>query len=453
MTYVIRFVPSAKQYAAYELLTDKETDFIGYGGSAFSGKSYLLSYWLTIMALAYDDTGWGLGRKELTTLKKTTLLTLFKVFNECGIKQGEHYEYNGQLNIITFYNKSQIFLIDTAYKPSDPLYTRFGGLELTGAAVDESAETELKAIEILYTRLGRRRNQEHGIKAKLLETFNPAKNHVYKRYYAPFKAGQEKPGIRFIKALPADNPSPEVPDYIEGVKRTASKVTIQRLIYGNFEYDDDPSALIEYDKILDMWHNQHVDAGTFYLSIDVARFGSDKSKFCIRSGWRIVRWVSLDRSSVTETAAKATELMKKYQIPRSNVIADEDGVGGGVVDILGCKGFMNGSSPLEERNPVTKQLAKPNYNHLKSQCYYRLADRINRGGIHFDCELPTEEKETLIEELEQVKQKDMDKDGKKAVLSKDVVKELIGRSPDNSDCLMMHEYFDIKPAFKPTLSL
>jgi hypothetical protein len=51
----------------------------------------------------------------------------------------------------------------------------------------------------------------------------------------------------------------------------------------------------------------------------------------------------------------------------------------------------------------------------------------------------------IIEELEQVKQKDMDKDVKKSVVPKEKVKELLGRSPDFSDTLMMRQYFELKP--------
>src|SRR5690606_226950 len=146
----INFAPSIKQAKALEYLMDDETLFVGYGGAAFSGKTYLECYWVTIMSQAYPDTGWGLGRKELTTLKKTTLLTLVKVIDECNITPDRDCSYNQQYNIITFSNKSQIFLIDTAFRPSDPLYTRFGGLELTGAAIDESAETDYNAIKILF---------------------------------------------------------------------------------------------------------------------------------------------------------------------------------------------------------------------------------------------------------------------------------------------------------------
>jgi phage terminase large subunit len=37
----------------------------------------------------------------------------------------------------------------------------------------------------------------------------------------------------------------------------------------------------------------------------------------------------------------------------------------------------------------------------------------------------------------------MDKDGKKRIIPKDKVKELIGRSPDYSDLLMMRMWFSL----------
>lgn len=432
----INFKPSIKQFQAWEYLTDQTTNYIGYGGAAFSGKSYLLCYWLTTMAIAYPGTGWGLGRKQLTVLKKTTLITLFKVFAECGIETGVHFVYNQQNNTVTFYNKSVIFLIDTMSLPSDPLFTRFGGLELTGAAVDESAETDYKAIEVLSTRLGRRLNDEYNLAAKMLETFNPAKNHVYTRYYKPYADKNEKDGIVFIPALPSDNPSPEVPAYIARIKATGSKVTIERLIYGNFMYDDDPAALMGINKINDVFTNTFVLPGEKYITADIARFGSDNTVIGVWSGLRLIKIVTIAKNKVTEAADKIKELCGIYSVPISNVICDDDGVGGGVVDILGCEGFVNNSSPLP--NKETKE--PENYNHLKSQCYFKMAELINKSEVYIDGQ---EYREIIIQELEQVKQYNMDKDGKKQIIPKDKVKELLGRSPDYSDMIMMRMWFEL----------
>ena len=64
--------------------------------------------------------------------------------------------------------------------------------------------------------------------------------------------------------------------------------------------------------------------------------------------------------------------------------------------------------------------------------------------VYIDCQ-DIEVKKLIIEELEYVKQYNMDKDGKKQVLPKDKIKEQLGRSPDFADTLMMCEWFALKP--------
>jgi len=81
----VNFKPNKKQFQAWEYLTNNTHTEIGYGGGASGGKSYLGCVWITTMCLAHPDTGWLIGRRELTNLKKTTLLTLFKVFKDFGI--------------------------------------------------------------------------------------------------------------------------------------------------------------------------------------------------------------------------------------------------------------------------------------------------------------------------------------------------------------------------------
>jgi hypothetical protein len=50
----------------------------------------------------------------------------------------------------------------------------------------------------------------------------------------------------------------------------------------------------------------------------------------------------------------------------------------------------------------------------------------------------------LTQELLAVKLKDVDKDNKVAVQSKDDMKRILGKSPDISDAVMMGMYFQIK---------
>jgi len=402
------------------------------------GKSYLGCVWATSMCLAYPNTGWLIGRRELTNLKKTTLLTLFKVFKEFGITEGM-YNYNQQNNIITFNNQSQIFLMDLDYKPSDPLYTRLGGLELTGAFIDESNECPEEAINTLKTRLGRRGT----LKPKLLETFNPSKNHVYKRYYKPSIDNTMPTHRVFIKALATDNPH-TTEAYLEQLKN-ADVVTRERLLNGNFEYDDDPNALIDTEAIYDLFTNT-VEKGEKFLTADVARYGQDKTVIYCWNGLEVYKAFYYEKQGLDVTSQKLKEILSTEQIPYSHAIVDEDGIGGGVVDtVKGVKGFIANTKPFDI---IETRLGKPmpaNFQNLKTQCYFKLADLINTHKMAVKVD-DGYVKNQIAEELQYVKQKQGD--GKLSLLPKSEVKEYIGRSPDFSDALMMRMFFEFD---KPTV--
>jgi len=137
-----------------------------------------------------------------------------------------------------------------------------------------------------------------------------------------------------------------------------------------------------------------------------------------------------------------------YHIPRSNIVIDEDGVGGGVVDFMpGVKGFVNNSTPIESK--FGKKIH--NYRNLKTQCYFKLAEKANKGEIGI-CEVSPECQELIIADLEQIAQKNIDKDGKIEILGKDEIKEKLGRSTDYSDALMMRCYFELKGSYKPYMA-
>jgi ssRNA-specific RNase YbeY (16S rRNA maturation enzyme) len=57
-----------------------------------------------------------------------------------GLKSGQHYNFNGQSNVLTFYNKSEIIFKDLAYNPSDQNYDSLGSLEISAAFIDEAAQ-------------------------------------------------------------------------------------------------------------------------------------------------------------------------------------------------------------------------------------------------------------------------------------------------------------------------
>ncbi len=64
-----------------------------------------------------------------------------------------------------------------------------------------------------------------------------------------------------------------------------------------------------------------------------------------------------------------------------------------------------------------------------------------------------EYKQFIIEEREQIKARDVDKDTSRRITSKDEIKEHPGRSPDFADMLMMRMYFEVKKQSEPGVRL
>jgi hypothetical protein len=140
---------------------------------------------------------------------------------------------------------------------------------------------------------------------------------------------------------------------------------------------------------------------------------------------------------VDESVKKIQDLMSRYNVNTDRVIVDEDGVGGGVRDFLYCQGFMNGSKPLPQPE------GKLQFANLKTQCYWKLAEMINRNELSFDIQDEFIQNK-LQEELEWIRLPREIDTSKVTLLSKDQIKKKLGRSPDFSDALMMRMYYTLQ---------
>lgn len=420
------------QEQAIEYLFDKTTTEVLFGGAAGGGKSWVGCSWLVLMCVKYPKTRYLMGRSKLDALKKTTLNTFFEVCETWGLKAGKHYNFNGGSNILTFYNKSEVMLKDLFLYPSDRNFDNLGSLEITGAFIDEANQITEKAKNIVASRM-RYKLDDYGLIPKMLMTCNPAKNWVYTQYYRPAKDGTQKPHRKFIQSLVDDNEY--ISKYYKTQLQTLDELSKQRLLFGNWEYDSTKDSLIEYDAILNMFSQKGV-AGDKYISCDVARFGADKTVIMLWEGLHIINIRTLLKSAVNDVVEAVRQLQQEYQVNLRNIIVDEDGVGGGVKDFLRCQGFTNNARALKSEN----------YQNLKTQCYYKLADKINKGQVGIVCP-DVNVKNQIIEECEQVRTKDADKDNKLQIIPKDTVKAILGRSPDYSDALAMRMYYEIDQNF------
>lgn len=423
-----------KQEQALNILNDQEHVELLFGGAAGGAKSWAGCSDLAFKCMAYPGTKWFIGRESLKRLRESTLITFFKVCSEYGIQRDVDFNYNGQDHFLNFSNGSRIDMLDLRFLPSDPLYERYGSVEYTGGWIEEAGEVNFGAYDTLKTRIGRQLNDKYGILRKMFITCNPKKNWLYGTFYRP-SINSTLPGyMMFLPCLVQENPFIEK-DYIKALESTTDKTKKERLLKGNWDYDDNPDMLCSYDAIAAIFKNDlAVTKGGFFLTADVARFGSDRARIAAWEGWDIKEVISFDISKTTLIQKSITHLRQKYRIDKRRSIADEDGVGGGVVDNCGIVGFTNGGKPFDGEN----------YQNLQSQCGYKLAEKINAGEMGIDCDLSQEDKDEIINELQQLQTYEADSDGKLKLKPKDLIKQDIGHSPDWRDLFLMRSYFEYK---------
>lgn len=421
----ITFKPFKQQDIAWKLLENRTTQHVLYGGSISGGKTYFACMWLLINCLRYSGTRWMMARARLSTLRRTTLATFMKIVSD--FKMQDQIKLNNQTNIIKFSNGSEIYLYDLYLYPSDPNYERLGGVEITGAVIDELSEIEWKAFQIVSSRI-RYKLTEYNLIPKILCCSNPNKGWVYSYFYKPWKDGIESKKVKFVQALTSDNIyNNEV--YVESLNSLDFHLRA-RLLNGDWDFNDSDYQLFNYDALQNAFYNDQIDKlGETYISADIANTGSDRTVICIWKGWSCIKMDILSKQDTVSVANRIKELKNLYNVKINNIIIDSSGLGVGVSDILkGSVKYIGGEKALNNEK----------YRNIKSQLYFRFAEKVNSNLVCFNFDYD----EKLIFEFLAVR-KDF-KNDLFSIETKDKIKQSLGYSPDMADALYLRAYFDIK---------
>lgn len=405
-------------------------------------NSWLGCFWQITRRLTLPGSVGFICRREYARLVDTTMKTFFEVVDFLGVRDEFVFRTSSSggkaANAAYFSNGSMIYFRYLDYDRNDPNYDRFGSYGITDLFGDEAQELDEKAISVLRGRFSLLYGKnpdgtEWHTTPKSMYSCNPRKNWIYNDFVKPAKEGTLPSYRRFIPALPKDNPY-ITQDYLDNLLRS-DKVTVQRLYYGNFDYDDDPTTLCDYDAISDLFHNEHVEpVGMKSASADIATKGHDR--FVVYSWIGNVAYIRVDKeySPGKQVQIDLENVLKTDGIPRSFCVVDADGVGSFVESyVTGIKEF-HGGHPAKDKKYLNK----------RSECYFKLADLINERKIRVVVQ-NEDQKKALSAEIGILKQAAIDNDtGKKRVISKEEMKQLLGRSPDYMDGLMMAMDFRTK---------
>ena len=507
---------------------ETDVEVLGYGGAAWWGKSALICFWLKQMCETYPWTRWFMARNEIKRLKSSTLITFWELMHKSWYERDadwpKWYFYNDVKGIIQFRNGSTIDLLELGYQPSDPMYWRIGSTEYTWWCIDEASEIDFDWFEVIRSRIRYklenfchacswpisakdkirvelRENPEYWLDpdrmyweeeqvyemnvyvcphckretswltGRLVCCFNPDKSSwTYWTFYRRFVDWLLPVNYAFIPALPKDNPYLSKA-YIRTLY-SLSEVHKQRLLYGNFEYDDTPWRLFDYNTILS-WFNKKTTTElieeecetnpwlremikkVWYVSeywfnykmvVDPARMGTDLAVIMIWNELSVEEIVIYGKSDLNELEEECRRLMVKYQLSPKDVIVDEWGVGWGLKDRLRCVWFIAHSTPIQEKKSRKKknELDYVSYHRLRDQCYHMLSNVQDEIAISlkkvriYNSNLTVEQvRSRIIQEVDIIVQIDIDKNAPYRVVSKQDIKKKLGRSPDFWDVIMM----------------
>lgn len=253
----------------------------------------------------------------------------------------------------------------------------------------------------------------------------------------------------------ADNPSID-PIEIKKAKEETDYETYKQEYLA--EYVDNQGALFSYNCLLDVFTNTIDKKNSKYLVVDVADDGSDKTIFSFWEGLEEYRREAFERLNTEMIVSKIREYTASDKIPYSHVIVDGIGVGAGVVSSSLLDGIINYKGSYGAIKTDQDIVRLPNigylkdaplitdYKNLRSQCIFTLAGLVNNHKIA--SKVQGRFKEYIIEELSTYQ--DASKgDGKRMAMTKEDVKNIIGRSPDHSDCFQMRMYFEIMERILP----
>jgi len=414
-----------KQTTALDFLEDDKTEEVLFGGAAGPGKTTLGCYWQLKRRLKFPGTRGFIGRAVMKTLKETTLMTFFEVAKMQGVKRGVHFDLTSSQdkefpNCLTFRNGSLIFLRDLFSYPSDPDFDELGSLEISDAYIDECSQVVSKAKDILKVRI-RYKLTEYNLIPKILYTTNPTKNWAYSEFYKAHQRNELLDRRKFVQAFAWDNP-----DYpkssLESLKNMPEGPEKERLYRGNWDYSDDPSVLCEFDAIMDMFTNDHVErTGKKRISSDLAMQGRDKFIVAAWDGLVCRFVVDKGKSDGKSIETDVKQVMTSEGVSHSHTIVDSDGMGAYLESYLkGIKEFHGGAQAMHKKE----------FANLKAECGYKLAEKVNKREIKIICS-PIQ-KEQIIKEMGVLKAKNVDSDeSRKRLIGKDDMKEqLNGKSPD-----------------------
>lgn len=179
--------------------------------------------------------------------------------------------------------------------------------------------------------------------------------------------------------------------------------------------------LLSIDEVTKAAQRQLVPSNDLYvMGVDVAGFGDDRTVFCLRRGYEIVRFYTFHELTLSEIATKVNDVI--FEVPKiAAIMVDATGYGYGLLDIL----YRNRVNvPIYDIN-FSSAASNAAYFNRRAEMWFRMADWVKTVG-----KIPNDF--TLFNEL-CAPTFTYNETGKLQLEKKADIKKRLGYSPDLAD--------------------
>lgn len=187
------------------------------------------------------------------------------------------------------------------------------------------------------------------------------------------------------------------------------------------------NKLISYKSVHRATQTQLMSSSSpLIIGLDVARFGDDKTVFCLRKGRWCMEFKLFSGLDNVAVANQATHYIRDLQPAR--MFIDAGGLGAGVIDILNDRGFKKTACGIMFG---AKAISDDRYHNRRAEMWDELRQWLDSEPA---VRIPNNER--LCAELCAVDKK-YDSRGRLQLEDKDEIKKRLGYSPDLSDSLAL----------------
>lgn len=398
MKYEIKLLPIQKK------LYSSEKEFAGIYSSRSTGKTYILS-WLIALAVIKGEKSLAFSQ-TYKSLTQNLFQEIMARFRELGI------DVNYNKSTVTIeYNGGCVY----GYSYDSAESTR-GQTNVNNLFLDELALANSDLLAIVGPCL-----RGAGIKPKVRFCSTPRTSSYWNRIV---KEHLRTKDWDIFTGTFRDNTflSPESVQMIE--QSVTDPILRRQELEGEIIDSVVENCIINFDLATRPSSIGH----RYVIGADMARFGNDSSVIIVRDEYSIVDKIELFHADTFEITSNIQRLVNAYKNIDAIYIDSTGGYGSGVEDNLKLSydnviGVNFGGKATDEYS----------YN-TRSEMYFNLAKALE-DGFYID----QLKYGSLIDELFATSYF-ITQNGKRAIVPKDKIKEIIGRSPDSADALALTFY-------------